>query len=330
MSFSREGNIPHNVKNSTYRVVFKGRDVTECTLPDITLEHTSDRIYTKFTVGFVKSSHCMLGMKVGDRINFNVRNLKVFDGIIFKISSADKDRYSIIAYDHGVYYAKNYVNKSFKKTSAGSIIRAAVRDSGLPVASIANTKYKIPEYVADDKSIQDVIYDMIELEYKQTGIRLIPTLRDNKLVVARKIRPPKALELNSDTNLLSVSYDTSIESLANDIIVRGGTEKKPLSARSSDSASIKKYGRMQLIDKADEKAKSSHVRSRAKTLLNDNNKPSEELSVSALGDFDVKAGTTVYVSDKFTGVKGEFIVLSASHSVQMFTHTMNLKLRRDK
>ena len=313
-----------------YVVELNGRDVTEFATASLSLEDAVNRIYSKLSLGFIQTEFHRLNVEVGMKIKLRYKTLTLFDGIIFNASYADNYSISITAYDYGIYYAKNYVSTRYKNTTAGTIIKSVVKDAGLPLGDVADTRYIIPEYVADDKDVQAIIYELLDITYAQTGVRFYPVLRDNKLHIAKSIKPKEAVVISETNNLIAVSREVSIDDLANYIVVRGGDKDKPTTSIAKDDASIAKYGRMMMVDSVDEKAKPSHARDRANSLLKDNKKPTSSASLTAIGNFNILAGSHVYVEESRTGTVGEYVVTDVTHNVNMTSHTMSLKLEEAK
>lgn len=310
-----------------YRLVLNKREVTEFALSSLTLEDADNRMYSKLNVGFTRSTTQDIKVDAGMSLRLYYKDETIFDGIVFIVGYSDDYSISVTAYDHGIYYAKNYVTKTFKNTTAGAIIKAVANDVGLPVDSVEDTRYVIPEYVMDDKSIQSVIYDTLEITEAQLGVKYRPTLRKNKLVIAKSIKPDKAIVIETGVNVIAITREISIEDLANYVIVRGGDKDNPTTAVAQDAESIKRYGRMMFVESVDEKAKPSHAKDRANSLLRENKAPSSEVSLTALGDFNVRVGTHIYVKDsEYTHTAGEYVVSAVTHSVEMTGHTMALTL----
>lgn len=327
--FSRDSQVS-NLK-SDYKVVLNGRDVTEYALSNFSIDDTTARLYHTFEGGFIvgmeQGRRANLKVDVGQKIELYYKEKKLFDGIIFLATYNEDYTVSFKAYDYGIYYTKNYVNKTFKNVTADGIIKAIVGDSGLPLGSVASTGYVFPEYVAEDKSISDVVYDVLENSEAQTGKTYYPMLRNKKLNISLYEKPKKPIVFSGDKDILSVSNERSIEDLANSIIVRGGNQDNPFTATTSDSESIRKYGRMQLLESVDEKANASHARDRASKLLEKHKNPKREVSLTVIGDFNVRAGTMITIKDERVGASGNFVATEVSHNVNMSEHTMDLTLK---
>lgn len=316
--------------NSDYKVFLNGRDVTQYALASVSLDDTTKRIYSTLDVSFISIPRFPLNVNVGMKIEFYFRELKLFSGIIFMANYSDEYVIDTTAYDEGVYYSKNYVNKQFNNATAASIIRTVVNDAGLPLGTVDDTGYVIPELSSEDKDIASIIYETLETTEAQTGVTYYPVLRNGKLNVIKRLKPATAITISEGHNIIDVSQDISIDSLANDIIVRGGNQDNPTTARASDSDSIKKYGRMQMIDKVDEKAAPSHAKDRANKLLAENKDPAKDVSLTAIGDWYLRSGDSIYLEAPRVNAVGEYVVEEISHNIDMTTHTMSLTITKYK
>lgn len=310
-----------------YVVTLNNRDVTQFVTSSLSLEHSVNRLYKKLSLGFTQQDTVRLNINPGQKVGLFFKNRLIFEGIIFDASFADNWTTSVTAYDAGVYYAKNLVNKSFVNTTAGTMVKTVTKDVGMAVGEIANTGYIIPEYEMADKSLQDIAFDTLDITYEQTGKRFYALLIDGALSIVPYVKPPQAVVIEEGRNMIAVSKEVTINDLANYVVVRGGNKDNPTTSIAKDDASIAKYGKMMKVDSVDEEAEPSHARDRAQSILNESKAPKRKVSASALGDFNVMAASHVYLRESRTYVSGEYVVESVTHNIDMTTHTMSLTLR---
>lgn len=98
-----------------------------------------------------------------------------------------------------------------------------------------------------------------------------------------------------------------------------------------DSKNIAKWGRLQFFEKVDEKMNDSQIKAKANQILQARNRIKRTLSVDALGDIRIKAGSGIMVGledlkrDNMNTYK-YFIVGKCTQKFSGNAHDMNLDL----
>ena len=122
------------------------------------------------------------------------------------------------------------------------------------------------------------------------------------------------------------SRKRSIEEMRNSIkIISGDENSTSVVAEKKDDELIRKYGLLQEVQ-TPEKKDIAQARNIAANLLVDLGKVFEQNSVEMPGDDSVRAGRLIEIEEPVTGMKGQYLVRSASHTVANGIHRMNLDL----
>lgn len=127
----------------------------------------------------------------------------------------------------------------------------------------------------------------------------------------------KLLKLDpSNTELLSQKQKLLQEAISSTKEKLDGLKQAQVQAKEQ----LEKYGIYQAAYTKEEKV---NAKKAAKAMLES---VAKEASVSAIGDVRAKAGYSIKIQDKATGLSGKFYITSDSHTFEGGTHTMTLSL----
>ena len=132
--------------------------------------------------------------------------------------------------------------------------------------------------------------------------------------------------ININENIGGVSLSKSIVDMKNSVLVV--TENKGAIrtiGEEQDSKSIEKYGKLQEVVTLDEKefSKANLV---AKNELKKLNRITEDFSIDALGDDNVKSGRVIDIDLPLFNLKGEYLIKESNHTISNHIHKISLKL----
>jgi prophage tail gpP-like protein len=265
----------------------------------------------------------------GDVITVRSDNLNVFYGYVFEISSGKDESVSIKAYDQIRYLLMNdtYV---FKDVTASQIVRQIADDFELKTGLLADTEYKIPKMVEDNQKLLDIICKALDLTLIHKGGNFMLFDDFGKLSV-RNIQDMKVDFVIGDYSLL---YDYGLKrSIDGDTYnkIKIYQDNKETGKRDihieQDSANMAKWGRLQLYKQADEKMNEAQIREQLSQLMTLKNRESRSISIDAIGDLRVRAGSYVPVIIEELDINQYFLVDECTHKFDADSHTMKLELR---
>lgn len=269
-----------------------------------------------------------VSFEVGKEIRFYVDDTGLFRGIIFEYDISDKGEAVITAYDENVYLTKNADSRKFVKMTAGSIVKEICKAFEIPVGSVANTGYVIPKMIFRGKTLWDMVVTALTETRKQNGRKFRIYANSGKLFLVEKKDSIVRWYLERGVNILSANRSLSIEDMRTAVKVEAGEEKKRITATAKDATNAKKYGLTQQYETASTDATKSQLDQLAKQRLKELSQVSEEISVEALGNVEVVAGTAVYAFESMTKLTGGFYVTTDKHTFEDGVHRMDVTLSK--
>ena len=261
----------------------------------------------------------------GDYVEFEYQGVKLFVGTVFTVKS-NKENQEITAYDQLRYFkAKDTVMR--KNMSLSELLNVCVGNL-LVSAAVQPITEKLPDYLFDNQTYLDMIYQSCSDHLMQTGYYYV--LRDNAGKVELKeiydLRVP--IIVGDESLAYSYDYEKSIDSdtynqikLAKDNQDSGQRDVYVV----HDTSLIQKWGMLQYFEKVDNNLNDSQIKERADRLIKLKKRETEKLKLSALGDVRILGGSGVRVVLSNEGIDAWAIVDSVMHT---FTpvHTMELSL----
>lgn len=265
----------------------------------------------------------------GDIIRFKYQNQPIFYGYIFKIGSGKSDEVKITAYDQIRYLMTNetYVGTN---VTATQVIKKIANDLELKLGSIEDTVHKIPTLAEDDKKLLDTICKALDLTLIATTQNFVFYDHFGALTL-KNIKNMKVDIVIGDESLMhDYSYEKSIddETYNRIKIVRDNKETGKRDVYiAQDSANIAKWGRLQLLHKADEKMNEAQINNLLTQLATLKNREQRKIKISALGDLRIRAGCFVPIILNEFGIRQYFLVDECTHNWEAADHTMSLDLK---
>lgn len=270
---------------------------------------------------------------IGDLVILKNDNFEIFRGIIFTEQKNGRSPIQYICFDYLIYLNKSKDIYQFNGVGAKKAISKILNDYNIPIGDIANINTKIDK-IYHEKTIAEIIKDILDQVKKETGIKYWIEMRNGKLYIKKQadmlINPTFKLANNLQENYITdtisnPSRKRSIEDMRNSIKIVATNDKKVIiKAEIKDDNLIKKYGLLQEVQKVDEKdiTKAKNI---AKNLLSELGKVFEETAVEMLGNDEVKAGRLIQIEESITGMTGRYLIKNVSHNLDK-VHTMSLSL----
>lgn len=268
----------------------------------------------------------------GNPVRMKWNGYKIFYGFVFtKDKKKENGTVAVTAYDQ-LRYLKNKDSYTYKKKTAGDVIKMIAKDFRLQTGAIADTKYKIPKRVEDNATLFDII-----------GNALDETLRNKKQLYVmydnfgkinlKNISDMKVNTLIDEETAESYTYKSSIDSNTyNKVKLRRENEKtgKTDIYIAQSGANINKWGVLQYSD--GELKDGENGKEKVNALLKLYNSKTRNLSISKTwGHCSVRAGSMVPVQLNLGDVKlsNWMLVEKCTHYFTENQHQMDLTLRGD-
>ena len=268
----------------------------------------------------------------GDVVRFSADGELQFYGWVF---SRGQDRWGpvdVVCYDR-LRYLKANNSYTFYAQSAADIIKQICEDLQVDVGTLADTGYKLPSLVMQDKSCIDIINTAIQKTLLNTGTVFV-FYDSGDGVALRSAADMKSEYIIGEKSLMTnYSYNTSIDSQTfNSIkLVRPNKEtgKADVFIR-KDSDTIARWGLLQLYQKVDEAATDAQVKEQAKVSLEYYNRVLQQLKFTSLGVNSLRAGQLllVNINDLDGDPFRKYVMLEkVSHTWENDLHTMELEAK---
>lgn len=253
---------------------------------------------------------------------------ELFRGIIAKRSLSGDGSEELKVNDYNWYFQRNQVTIDFKNKTADQIISILCKKAGVGVSYMDKTGYVFPELEFIRKTIWEIIQAVLTETYLRTKKRYNIRSEYGKLSLREVTMSPNRMVIERGYNLLGIDRDISIEDVRTQVIMTGGENNDNPGQIKVDAAAKKKYGTLTLTEHEQDLTGPGALGTLAQSLLDELKKPKDHLSVEALADYHISAGTLIEVYDEFTGANDYYFVTAHSHSGQSGYGTMSLELSK--
>ncbi|GEO27019.1 hypothetical protein AAC03nite_28040 [Alicyclobacillus acidoterrestris] len=270
--------------------------------------------------------------ELGDMVLLSKNDEEVQRWILTKSSQQGRNPITYTGYDWAWYLGQSKVNYQFNGIPADQAVRRILADFGMIIGTIAPMSAKITK-IYMQQTPSDIIDDILTQQKQQSGreysaemvkgvISIVPTV--NRLI--KGTFTIAGVTADVMLNALDAQRDRDLTALRNRIdIITSDSDTYTTQAIAQDSASISKYGLLAdtyTIESADV-AKSRQV---AKILLQRLNRIQESNTITLMGDPNVRAGYLININEPITGMKGQYMIQQATHTVSNQVHTMQITL----
>ncbi|KRK49047.1 hypothetical protein FC96_GL001376 [Secundilactobacillus kimchicus JCM 15530] len=260
--------------------------------------------------------------RMGDIVWFRWDKKPVFRGIIFKYGYDESENFSVTAYD-SLRYFKNQDSLVWPVSTIGQRFDKIIKLAGVKGKKVATSSHKLKAEVCDSKSYFDMLKSAVNNTYKATDDHFF--LWDNYgTVELRKTGAKAKYYIGDKSSATGFTYNRSIDNLVNTIrVVRSDKTKKQQSSSTAkvkadstkDDAkntklttetaasknSVTRYGVLQKVVKAKDKANAAQMKQQAIDELKKAGKMEHTLTVKTRGSLYMTPG--YYWPIKFKSLK---------------------------
>ena len=236
----------------------------------------------------------IISFNEGSTVIFKANSKNIFYGYVFTKTRDKKQHISVTAYDQ-IRYLKSKHTYIYQNKGPEDLIRLIADDFGLKVGELDNTGYKIPARLEDNKTLLDMIQNLIYEACLSTG-NIFVLYDDFGKLTLKNIKNLKINDLLfSGDNTQNFDYKTTIDNNAYNkvIIYRDNTETGQREFYiAQDPDKIKRWGLLQLTETASEQ---ENAAVKAKLILDYYNAIDRQITLKkVLGDYRLRAGFCVY------------------------------------
>lgn len=268
---------------------------------------------------------------IGDKIPMGSR-VAVYDGELLYYGSvvqgtrSGNKEFNYSCYDDAYMLNKNQSFIQFNNISVKDAITKLCEQYSIPVTINCELATMVDK-IYDGQVISDIIKELLQMVTDETNEKFRMEYNMGNLLIDKYANLIVYPYYNNGSTMLdatkvigSLSAKESIENLRNKVVILSGTEKNiHEEATTQDDVSIEQYGQFTHYEKIDDKD-ITQARNIADQKLKELNKIETEMSVTLLGDNQVRSGRCIYIEGNL------YLVKSCKHTYNANTHEMELEL----
>lgn len=285
----------------------------------------------KLTFTYNEANDSLFGN--GSNVVLAVGTTKIFDGYLFERTRQGNKKCSCTCYDR-LRYLNNKDTYVFEGKTVNDIFSTICTEQEIPFSILAGSDFVPTPMANDNKSLYSMITQALDEQFLSSNKYLIIFDNGGQLVM-QDVENMVTNVFIGDTSLLQdFKFTSSIDSQTYNY-VKLVQENKEAQVRykyiAMDSSTIYKWGRLQYFEKVDEDMNEAQIIERANQMLKLYNRETKTLTVSCLGDFQVRAGSGVGVG--IDALQNEGIAYmqytfasKVTHKLSKYVHTMDLDL----
>jgi hypothetical protein len=264
----------------------------------------------------------------GDIVRFRFNGRDIFFGYIFTIDSGQDEAVKIKAYDQ-IRYLMTDDTYVFAGVTAADVLKRITNDVGLKLGRVDVPSYVIPTMVEDGQKLIDIIDKALTLTLINSGVNYV-LYDDFGSLALRNVEDLIVDVMIGDGSLMyAFDYKRSIDQDTYNRIKlfqdNKDTGKREVHVE-QDSASIARWGLLQLYQSVDENMNDAQIKELLSTLSALKNRETRTMKIDAIGDTRIRAGCYVPIVIEEFGVNQPFIIEACTHRFGG-DHTMSLELK---
>lgn len=282
----------------------------------------------KLTVLLQKDPRNLLQISNGSIVSFIADGIGIFFGYVFTIGTDAKETYKLTAYDQ-MRYLKNEEVYVTQNLTASQIFEKICYDNQLRYQIKVPSNYIPSAFLHDKKTLYEII---------NRGIKLANIYEQKQYYITDEFGTLTWSELGSEkTNLIlgdgslltNYQYERSIDkdSFNQVKIYRENQEsgKRDIWI-AKDSNNVRRWGKLQYIEKADDNDTEAMIQDTIQKLLKVKNRETQTLKLNALGVNELQAGKGFKFILNRENINQDMWIISSTHNYNKNTHTMELEV----
>lgn len=259
---------------------------------------------------------------LGDDVEFKLDTTRtLFVGKIFKITKRGESRIAnFIAYDHSIYLNKNKFIKNYYNKMPSDIVKEICKELNLTVGRLPIDSVKC-SFPAIDRSGYEIILAAYTIQHNKDKKIYSVVCNGKDIEVVDQGVLLEGVILDSYNNAREASYSKSIENIVNQIVVYK-TEKENVQIinKVSNEEDKKKYGLFQdVVEYTRDMNNIFDANSMLKTVQ-------ETGDITVDGDVDLMSGYSVAINEHRSGLMGNFLIASDTHTWTSTGYSTRLSL----
>ena len=321
-----------------YDFFLNGRNITADIL-DFEYSENLDEVASSFSFSSLRDFGLI---DETDNKNPRIYNLTIRDrgslvyfGYITKVEhSPDQNVYKYSGFDVGFYLNQNQVVIQFRGVNIGDAIRRLCTENRINLAALPNYNRTVAK-IYKGASVAEVLKDLQELERGKGGIATTyidcksGALRIRSYSLLQNLRAfySNDIPFNATGTIKDVSVSQTFENRKNRILVANNDEKSVATISLSDAAAIRLYGQLTHVERVDTN-KNNNLPQIVRDKLIELNQNNTQISLTMLGDWRIAKGVVIPINVPEYGLSGNYLILSAKHSIDDKREEIQLTVRR--
>lgn len=289
----------------------------------------------EFTIWHVSGSK--IKFEEGAIVKIWVDDKPMFKGMVFSREVDEtKDKVDVVCYDQ-MRYLKNKDAMAFENMTSAQIFKQICEELALKYRIVDKSSYKCTPRSEDGSTYFEMIQNALDDTLIHDNSYFF--IRDNFGTLEHiAIESVQMLDYKLDgNNITKFSLKTDIDSntytqvkLYRDDEEKGKRHVWVINDTKNSGDKLKRWGILQMYEKVDNNLTSTQIKDKAEMLLELYDRKQKTLSITALGNTNLCAGTLVTVN--ITGypamniVNKQCLVTECTHKFEPDFHTMELKL----
>jgi len=306
------GGATIDASNLVSKITWAGRRSSPARSLQVDFIDSDDHGHERLRIDVENGHHCI----------FNWQGRELFRGMFLRQTPSSSRTLSLRAYDNGFRLLRNKDTFNYSGVTASGVFRDACSRFGLPMGSVANTGFMIPELPKPQTTAWDAIADALGLTYQATGVRYFVMCRGERLNLIERRQNVLQWVLEVESNLMDYRYSKSIENIMTRI--RLLSSEGHVVAGAINPSLERNIGIFQEVQTIRDEMNPGQLFQLLRGIINENGRPQENLTLPALGIPDVISGVGVMVSIRPLGISRTFYVEQDTHTFEGSLHTMNL------
>ena len=273
------------------------------------------------SLGIQLSFDSLVDLKQGTIVSLFINNKEIFrTSVLSRVEN--KFSYSYTCLDFTRYLKNETIKKQFNDTPASNAITSLLREYNIK-NSVVSIPTKIKK-IYSDQSINEIIDDILEQATNDQNVKYYKETNLDTLII-NKLHDSKIYPTFYIQNDFTIN--SSLENMINKVVVISEKDDDvKILATAEDSASIKKYGLLQMVEKISEEevAKAKNI---ANNLLKENDKVKFDTSLNLLvteGAEIIRANRLIQINNG--KLNGWYKIKSATHTLSNGMHTISISL----
>ena len=282
----------------------------------------------QLTVTLQKDPNNLLQIANGSIISFVADGKGIFFGYIFKMGKDGEETYKITAYDQLRYFKNSEVYVT-QNLTASEIFAKICYDNELKYSIKVPSSYVPSPYLHDNKTLYEIC---------NRGRKLANVYEKKQFYITDEFGVLTWSELSSEfTNIIlgekslltDYVYEKGIDDdTYNQIKIyreNQNTGKRDIWI-AKDSNNIKKWGKLQLLQKAEDNESTASIQETLLNYLKVKNREKETLKLNALGVDELQAGKGFTFILNSENISQKMWIVNSTHTYNKDTHTMELEV----